>query len=167
MCTCACTCTHTHKICFPWLLTQNKLMVRILHKVLNISVILSAPTTTCHIIQTALIKAMQCNAKNSFRPMFSAYQGRNYFMAYINKLKLRFVNPTDQNDKNILYNKVLNNTFTPLKTTNMSGLQKRKKRASLYRRQDYPHNRVLFKKVKLYSGRKQGMVHDQWNPKFS
>jgi len=49
------TYTHTQKICFPWLLTQNKLMVRKWHKVLNVSVILSAPTTTCHIIQTALI----------------------------------------------------------------------------------------------------------------
>lgn len=54
--------------------------------------------------------------------MFSAYQGSNYFMAYINKLKLRFVNPTDQNDENILYNKVVNTTFRPLKTTNMPGL---------------------------------------------
>jgi len=59
--------------------------------------------------------------------MFSAYQGSNYFSAYINELKLRFVNPTDQNDENILYNKVLNNTFIPLKTTNMSALQMRKK----------------------------------------
>jgi len=59
--------------------------------------------------------------------MFSGYWGSNYFMAYINKLKLRFVNPTNQNDENILYNKVLNNTFRPLKTTNMSELQNRKK----------------------------------------
>ena len=49
--------------------------------------------------------------------MFNGYQGSNYFRAYINKL-----NTTDQNDENILYNKVLNNTFIPLKTTNMSGL---------------------------------------------
>jgi len=34
-------------------------------------------------------------------------------MAYINKLKLRFLNPTDQNDENILYNKVVNTTFRP------------------------------------------------------
>lgn len=73
--------------------------------------------------------------------MFSGYWGSNYFMAYINKLKLRFVNPTNQNDENILYNKVLNNTFRPLKTTNMSELQNRKKWASLYRRKDYPQNR--------------------------
>jgi len=49
--------------------------------------------------------------------MFSAYQGSNYFRAYINKL-----NTTKQNDENILYNEVVNNTFIPLKTTNMSGL---------------------------------------------
>ena len=41
--------------------------------------------------------------------MFYAYQGSNYFRAYINKL-----NTTDQNDESILYNKVLNNTFIPL-----------------------------------------------------
>jgi hypothetical protein len=82
--------------------------------------------------------------------MFSAYLGSNYFLAYINKLQLSFVNPTYQNDENILYNSIMNNTFRLLKTTNMSGLQKRKKWASLYRRHKIILKREFFSRSLYY-----------------
>jgi hypothetical protein len=80
--------------------------------------------------------------------MFSAYQGSNYFMAYINKLKLRFVNPTDQNDENILYNKVLNNTFRPLRLQICQGYKRRSEHH--YTEDKIIHRREFFSRSLYY-----------------